>query len=137
MGKVFENGRIDATVKDGIIYTEIEGELIYDMVVYQIDYIVGLRDQIEHHFEFSDLSKVTGINLSSTEMDNLGKHALATQNTFERTFAVYYAPNDFTFGMGRMFQTFFGLNKHRMVIEISKDRDEAIRWIIERQAQFG
>jgi hypothetical protein len=74
---------IQSKIINGIVYTEISGELNYDLVIQHIDFIVSLKDKIDNHYELHDFTNIKRINLSSDDMASIASYAMPTANTFQ------------------------------------------------------
>ena len=128
---------IKCTLKDGIVHTEISGELTFEVARSHMEHLVSLKDRIRNLYEIEDLNAVTKVSFSADDFHRMVRVATKPQQTYEHEFLAYYAETDFAFGMARMAQIYFELSGHPMHIEIFKDRDEAIRFLKEKKARYG
>jgi len=128
---------IKSTIVDGIIYTEVSGEINYDQVIMQIDFIFTLKDKIVCRYELHDHSNTEGINLTVDDMKKIASYSTKAKNIFQHSFAAIYAPTDFTFGIARMFQTFYELEDHSITVNIFRDKEEAIQFLMKQKRNYG
>ena len=128
---------IKCTLEDGIVYTEISGELNLEVARSHMEYLASLKDRIRNLYEMEDLNGVTKVSFSADDFHKMVRVATKPQQTYKHEFLAYYAETDFAFGMARMAQIYFELNGHPMHIEVFKDRGEAIRFLKEKKAQYG
>ena len=42
---------VKSRVSEGIVYTEITGEIDFDVVLQQCDFIASLKDEVKNHYE--------------------------------------------------------------------------------------
>ena len=128
---------IESRLVDGIIYTELSGEIDYDSVMQQMDFILSLKDKILNRYELHDHTNTDSINLSFEEINDVAERSQRTKNIFQNSFLAVYAPNDLTFGIARMFKTFFDLEKHTMNVSIFRNKEEAIKFLQTNKNRYG
>lgn len=122
-----------STITDGIIYTEISGEISYNTVIQQIDFISSLKEKITNRFELIDHTNITNINISSDEIVSIAAYSKKMIDFFPVSFAAIYVPNDVTFGMVRMFETWYQLQEHSINVSIFRNKAEAIRFLTDKK----
>ena len=120
---------INTTITDGIVYTDISGELNLELVLQHIDLIVSMGSKLTNHYELHDFTNVEGIRLSSDDMARIASYAVEKTYPFQHSYIAIYANNEFTFGMARMFEIFFELANHPTIIQIFKDKKDAIQFL--------
>lgn len=120
---------IKSTITDGIIYTEISGDLNFNLVIQHIDFIVSSKDKIADHYELHDFTSVKRIDLSADDMGRIASYSKQTAHTFQNSCVAIYANNDFVYGMARMFKTFFELDEHPAIIRIFRNKENANQFL--------
>jgi len=75
--------------------------------------------------QLSDATLATGTDLSPNNLGMLYDRKVFS-NTARRA---VIAPNDFTYGMARMLQTFVELSKNGPHVEVFRDRASALKWL--------
>jgi len=128
---------IRSTVKDGIIFTEFSGEINYDVAIQQTEFIMSLKDRIVNQYELHDHTHTERINFSSNDIRKIAAYSIKTKDIFQHSFLAIYAPNDFTFGIARMFEAFFKLEGHPIDAGIFRDKEEAIQFLKTKMSVFG
>ena len=128
---------IKSTISDGIIYTEISGEINYDLVVKQIDFILSLKDKLVNRYELHDHTDTNLINISSDDIQKMAVASKTTRDIFKHSFLAVYAPTDYTFGIARMFMTFFELSEHTINVKIFRNKEEAIQFLKDCKHRYG
>lgn len=128
---------IQSRIAEGIIYTEISGELRYTSVIQHIDFIVSCRDQLKNHFELHDFSHATHINISSEDMGKIAAYGMQTAKVFEYSCIAVYANNDFAYGMARMFEISLELSENPTTIQIFRNREDAVQFLKEKLKKHG
>lgn len=124
-------------LNDGIVYTEIIGEIKYDIICQQIDFIASLKNKMKNHYEFSDFTNVTGIHLSINDMERIAHYLEKSGSTYPHPHIAYYVVNDFQFGMARMFQTHVEFAEHPVVIRVFRNRDKALQFLKSAMKRYG
>lgn len=120
---------IKSTLLEGILYTKLEGDINKDVVIEYIDYIYTLKDKIDYRYELHDHTKTASINLSTDEMRNIAIYSKKTSDIFQHSYLSIYAPSDFTYGIARMFKSFYEIQKHQINAEIFRNRNDAIQYL--------
>lgn len=133
----YETMPIKSTIKDGMIFTEITGEINYNNTCQQIDFIASLKTKIKNLYELSDFTKVTNINLTADDLDNIASYLEKSKGTYPHSFVAYYVVNEFQYGMARMFQTHIELNDQPIVIKIFKDKEKALLFLKQSMERHG
>jgi hypothetical protein len=128
---------IQSRLIDGIIYTEVSGEINYDLVVKQINFILSLKDKIVNRYELHDHTNTDSINLSFEEISSIATLSHKTKDIFQVSFLAVYAPNDVTFGIARMFETFYDLEEHTINASIFRNKEKAIKFLKTNQNKYG
>ncbi len=128
---------ISSKIVDGIIYTEISGELDFPLVIQHIDFIVSCKDRLENHYELHDFTNVKRINLSPNDMAKVASYGIQTESAFEHSYIAVYAKDDFTFGMARMFKTNLELSKNPTIVKIFRNKEDAIQFLINEMSKNG
>ncbi len=128
---------IESTIIDGIIYTGLSGEVSYDMVTKYIDYISSLKDKLVCRYELHDHTNTESISLSSDDIQHIAEYSIKTQNIFQHSFLAIYAPNDFTFGIARMFQAFYDIQENPIAAQIFRSREVAIQFLQDKKNIYG
>ncbi len=128
---------IKSTIVDGIIYTEVSGEINYGQVIMQIDFIFTLKDKIVCRYELHDHSNTEGINLTTDDMRKIASYSTKVKNIFKHSFVAIYAPTDLTFGIASMFQTFYEIEEHTIIVEIFRDKEEAKQFLMKQKIIYG
>jgi hypothetical protein len=128
---------IRSNIINGIIYTEISGEINHDSVIEQTDFILSLKDKIVNRYELHDHTNTTSINLSFEEIRNIAAYSEKTKDIFRISYLAVYAPNDVTFGIARMFETLFELKKHTINVSIFRNKEEAIAFLKAKKNEYG
>ncbi len=59
------------------------------------------------------------------------------KNIFEKSFLAVFAPTDNTFGIARMFETFYELEGYSMSVKIFRNKEQALQFLMENQSKFG
>jgi hypothetical protein len=60
-----------------------------------------------------------------------------TKDIFKLSFLAVYAPNDFTFGIARMFETFYEMEKHPINARIFRSKEAAVEFLKEKMNEHG
>ena len=128
---------IQSTIIDGIIYTELSGQINYDIVIKQIDFISSLKGKIVNRYEFHDHTNTESINLTADDISKIAAYSIKTKNIFQHSFLAIYAPNDFTFGIARMFAAFYELEEHTIHAEIFRSKEDAIQFLKNKMSKYG
>lgn len=128
---------IESKLKDGIIYTKVSGELNYETTCKQIEFIASLRDEINNHFEISDLSGVTKISLTTDDMAKISSIINQAGGIFPHSVVCYYVTDDFQYGMARMFETYMDIAELPMKIQIFKEKEKAIDYLNCQIEKYG
>lgn len=128
---------IRSTLKNGIVYTEITGEISYEITCQQIDYIVSLKSKIKNHYEFSDLTKVVGVDLTGDDMEKIAHYLEKSKGLYPHTYVAYFVANDFQYGMARMFETHMELADHPMKIGVFSEKEEALQFLNNAKKTYG
>lgn len=128
---------VTSAIIDGIIYTEMSGEINYDHVIMHVDFLVTLKDTIVNRYELHDHSNTENISLTADDILKIAKYSIKAENIFKHTFLAIYAPTDLSFGIARMSETFYALEKHSMVSKIFNDREKAIQFLMEQKRKYG
>jgi hypothetical protein len=128
---------IKSTIIDGIIYTELSGEIDFDTVIQQIDFISSLKNKIANRYELLDHTNITKMNISSDEIHRLAMYSKKTEDVFPISFAAVYAPNDLTFGKVRMFMSHYELAGHSINVSIFRNKEEAIQFLKHKKSEHG
>ncbi len=128
---------IKSTIMDGIIYTEISGEINYDDVIKQTDFIFSPKDKIDNKYELHDHTNTEGIKLSTDEIRKVVEYAKGKTQDFQQSFLAIYAPNDFTFGIARIFESFFEIKEISTNAKIFRDKEDAIQFLKSKMSKHG
>jgi hypothetical protein len=128
---------IQSRLIDGIIYTEVSGEINYDLVVKQKNFILSLKDKIVNRYELHDHTNTDSINLSFEEISNISTHSPKTEDVFQVSFLAIYAPNEVTYGIARMFVALYELRGHTINVSIFKNKEEAVKFLKTNQNKYG
>lgn len=128
---------IDSTLLDGIIYTEFSGEINYDMVIKQIEFIHSLKDKVDIQYELHDHTNTEGIKLSAADIRQIAAYSLKIKDIFQHSYLAVYAPNDFTFGIARMFESIFELEAHSLNVRIFRSKEDAIRFLKDKMGEHA
>ena len=128
---------IKSTIIDGIIYTELSGEINYNSVIQQINFIASLKGKIENRYELLDHTNITDLNISPDEIPRLAEYSKKTEDVFPISFVAAYVPNDLTFGMVRMFMTHYELQEHSINVSVFRDKEEAIQLLKDKKSEHG
>ncbi len=131
------NMPIRSKILEGIIYTEISGELNSPLVIQHIDFIVSCKDKLENHYELHDFTNVKRINISSDEMGRITSYGMQTANVFKHSYIAIYANTDLAFGMARMFEISMELSKNPTIIKIFRKKDNAIQFLRNEMKKNG
>ena len=125
------------TILDGIIYTELSGEVNYDMIMKYIDFISSLKGKIVNRYELHDHTNTTNINLSADDIRNIAEYSMKNNDIFDQFFLAIYAPNDLTFGMARMFESFYEIKNRKINSQIFRDKEDAIQFLKNKMSEYG
>lgn len=128
---------IKPEIIDGIVYTEISGEIGYDEIIRQADFVLTLKEKLTCLYELHDHTHTKNINISADDIPKVATRLSETQNIFTYYFLAIYAPSDFVFGLARMFETFFEINGHTVQAKIFRDKDAAIQFLKDKKERYG
>ena len=128
---------IQSTLRDGIIYTELSGEIVYDAVIAHTDFIFSLAGQVNNQYELHDHTRTQGMNLFADDIRKIAAYSLKLRNIFQHSFIAVYAPSDFAYGIARMFEAYFELADHSIQAQIFRDKTEAIEFLTHHMARYG
>jgi hypothetical protein len=122
----------------GAIFTA-SGELTGSDVARAYSDIIAAvaTETIPYCFNLFDFNGVSGIKISSAELEDLAYHALRLSRLAPagRVVAIH-ATSDFAFGLSRMWMVF--IEQTGWEVELFRDRSKAIAWLRERvAARFG
>ena len=123
---------IKTKIREGIIYTELSGEISYDVIIDYIDFIGSLKGEIDCRYELHDHTNTASLKLSTDDIRNITSYAIKTNDIFQQSFLAIYAPNDITYGMARMFGAFYEMENRRIHAEIFRNRENAIHYLNEK-----
>ena len=128
---------ISLKIVEGIIYTEISGDLDLPLVIEHIDFIVSCKDKLQNHYELHDFTNVKRINLSSDDMGKIASYGMRAANAFEHSCIAVYANTDLTFGMARMFEISLELSKNPTTVKIFRNKENAIQFLRNEMKRNG
>lgn len=120
---------IESTLRDGIIFTELSGEIDYEQVVKYIDFIASLKGKLPCRYELHDHTNTERLNFKADDVRSIAACSIKTKNIFKHSFLAIYAPNDFTFGIARMFQAFYDIDNNPIHAGIFKDKEDAMQFL--------
>ena len=128
---------IKSTIIDGIIYTELSGEIDFDTVIQQIDFIASLKDKICNRYELLDHTNITDINISPDAIPMLAEYSKKTEDIFPTSLVAVYVPNDLTFGKVRMFMAYYEMEGHSVNVSVFRNKKEAIQFLKNKKSEHG
>ena len=128
---------IDSTIIDGIIYTELSGEINYESVIKHLDFILSLKDKVVVRYELHDHRNTESINLTTDDIHRIAVSSMKVQDIFQNSFLAVYAPDDFTFGIARMFEGFFEMEENPIEAGIFRKKEDAIRFLKAKMREYG
>lgn len=128
---------IESSIRNGMVCTELMGEINYDITCQHIDFIASLKPRIQILYELTDFTNVTGVNLTDDDMQKIGYYLEQSKGTYPHSYIAYYVVNDFQFGMARMFQIHMELADHPMVIQVFRDKEEALQFLKDAMKKHG
>lgn len=70
-------------------------------------------------------------------MRRLAEYSKKTEDIFQFSFAAIYAPRDITYGMVRMFETYYELGGHPINVSIFRNKEEAIHFLTDKKSMYG
>ena len=128
---------IRSTIINDIIYTEISGEIDYNTVVQQIDFISSLEGKIDNRYELFDHTNITKISIPLDEIREITKYAKKKEDVFQASYVAIYVPNDFTFDILGMFEIWYQLRKRLINVSIFRNKEEAIQFLTDKKREHG
>jgi hypothetical protein len=127
---------IKSTIKDEIIYTEFPDELNYDVIINHIDYIFSLKNKMVNQYELHDHTNTQKIHLSADDIGKIAQYSLKINGIFQKAFLAVYTPNDYTFGIARMFEAFYSMEGHSIHVKIFRDREDALEFLKDKKRKY-
>ena len=128
---------INTTILDGIIYTELSGEINLDAIITYSDFIFSLKDKLVNRYELHDHTNTKSINLSSEDISQIAAYSIKTESIFQHTVLAVYAPSDYTFGIARMFEMVFEVEDRSIYVEIFRNKEDALQFLISHMDKHG
>ena len=128
---------INTTILDGIIYTELSGEIDLDAIITYSDFIFSLKDKLVSRYELHDHTNTKSINLSSEDISQIAAYSIKTEGIFQHTVLAVYATGDYTFGIARMFEMVFEVEDRPITVEIFRNKEDALQFLISHMDKHG
>lgn len=114
---------------DGVMFAKITDEFNVDIALQHLYAINRLHGEISIYKKFVDFSDCCSAKLSAYEIIDLSRRCAGIYEKFKKFFVAVYAPSDYLYGMGRMFQVYAMPYYNRGSIEIFRDKDQALDWL--------
>ena len=111
------------------MFAKITGEFNVDRALQHLYAINRLNGEISIYKKFVNFSECCSIKLSVYEIIDFSRRCAGIYETFKKTFVALYAPSDYLYGMGRMFQVYAMPYYNKGMIEIFRDKDQALDWL--------
>jgi hypothetical protein len=108
-----------------LVVTIEEGRVTFDDMRANGDRLLADPDFDPEFSQLSDATLATDSDLAPGNLTMLYSRRVFS-NTARRA---VIAPNDFTYGMARMLQTFVELSKNGPYVEVFRDRASALEWL--------
>lgn len=107
---------------------EISGRVTIQDVKSIDDATFHSKDGVIPAYEFTDLSRITGIGFDFSQMTGVVDRMTNIIGRQQKThrFAVF-APTELSFGVARMYEQ--SVQKDGVLVFVSKDRQEALAWL--------
>jgi len=108
-----------------LVVTIEEGRVTFDDMRANGERLLNDPEFDPEFSQLSDATLATDTDLSSNNLRTLYERKVFS-NSARRAVV---APNDFTYGMARMLQTFVELSKNGPDVEVFRDRASALKWL--------
>jgi hypothetical protein len=108
-----------------LVVTIEEGRVTFEDMRANGDRLLNDPEFDPEFSQLSDATLATDTDLSSNNLRTLYERKVFS-NSARRAVV---APNDFTYGMARMLQTFVELSKNGPDVEVFRDRASALKWL--------
>lgn len=122
--------------KGGIFFTTVTGTFDCQSAIEHLDFLCTHKGRTENLYEFHDYSNIEKNLLSQQELIDIAEYAKKIGTVYKRSFVAVYAPGDLAFGMARQYQANAAMRDNKTLVEIYRDKNQAIQSLVEKARKF-